>query len=244
MKRSLQRWLWFGAAILISTVVYATIRYGLRPKPIPVMNATAFQQAEEIGAVIYKRLRQEVRAEQALVLGSDPDLKDYPEIWTGFLKAAVADNVKIEAFFERESLSLPWVMDGWPVVPFAPAKIASGELFNNVKARVGPGHLVVIHGPTDDVSHLTRDSLSRGLDAALQHPVLSISSVRLNLKPEEDEALQLRCVSALPGDPAARLDCAQARVSKILRKKKLEESPLWAVVERDGLKEYLVFVYR
>ena len=65
----MKRWIWFLVSIFISTGVYFTLRYGLRPKPIPVLNATEFNEAQQIGAVVYKRLRQEIRGE--VHVGSD-----------------------------------------------------------------------------------------------------------------------------------------------------------------------------
>src|SRR3954470_22627530 len=102
MRRAKKRWIFFLVSMIVSTGVYFTIRYGLRPKPIPVMNATSFNQPGEIGAVIYRRLRQEIRAERVLLLGSTPELSDYDEVWTGLLKTAAADNVNVPVFFQRE----------------------------------------------------------------------------------------------------------------------------------------------
>src|SRR4051812_29815498 len=85
----IKRWVWILVSIFISTGVYFTIRYGLRPKAIPVLNATEFAEVPQIGAVIYKRLRQEIRTEQLLLLGSTPELAGYEDLWVGLLKSAL-----------------------------------------------------------------------------------------------------------------------------------------------------------
>lgn len=240
----MKRWLWFCTAVLISTAVYFTIRYGLRPKPIPVLNPTEFEDPQQIGAVVYKRLRQNIRPERLIVLGSSPDLQNYAAVWTGFLKTAVADQVKIDVFYQRENLNSPEAVSGWATIPFNEDMIRSGEFFKQVEDRQKAGHLVVIHAPTSEATHLMKESLSRELDRVVRHPVLALSTLNLTLKPEDLEALQAQCLDPeAEREGRARLDCAEARVSKRMIKKRLAEGKIWAVMERHGLQEYLIFVH-
>lgn len=239
----MKRWLWFFASILISTGVYFTIRYGLRPKPIPVMKPSEFASTQEIGAVVYKRLRQEIRAERVLILGSSPALQGYSEVWSGILKSALADQVKIPILFQREGLEPAQPEGPMEVVTFNERMLHSGELLALVKAQMGSGRLVVIHSTTNEVSHLIKDSLSRGLDAISKHPVLSISTLALSLRPEEIESLQTECLNNEP-EGRIKLECVEVRVSRIMLKKKLSPEKFWAVMERHGLKEYLIFIHR
>lgn len=240
----MKRWLWVFLSILISTGFYFTIRYGLRPKPIPVLNATEFAEAPQIGAVIYKGLRQEIRFEGVLLLGSTSELQEYEEIWTGLLKTAAADQVQISALFQHEELKVPQMHGEWETIMFNNQMIQSGKLLSLVKARIEAGKLVVIHAPSLVVSHLINDSLSRQLDQELKRPVLALSTLSLSLKPEEQNSLQVQCLSAGENDNSMRIECAKARVGKILLKKKMTEGKIWAVMERHGLKEYLIFVHR
>ena len=239
----MKRWLWFLVSILISTGVYFTIRYGLRPKPIPVMKPTEFANTQEIGAVVYKRLRQEIRAERVLILGSSIHLQNYAEVWTGLLKSALADQVKVPVLFQREGLESALPDGGAEVVTFNERMLHSGELLSLIKARMGSCRLIVIHSATDEVSHLIKDSLSRGLDALSQRPVISLSNLALSLRPEDIDALQAGCLNSAE-DNRLKLECAEVRVSKIMLKKKLNANLFWAVVERHGLKEYLIFIHR
>lgn len=239
----MKRWLWFFASILISTGVYFTIRYGLRPKPIPVMKPSEFASTQEIGAVVYKRLRQEIRAERVLILGSTPELQGYADVWSGIIKSALADQVNIPILFQHEGLQPAQSEGGMEVVTFNDHMVQSGELLNLVKSRMGPGKLVVIHSTTNEVSHLIKGSLSRGLDTVSKHPVLAISTLALSLRPEEIENLQTECLNQEP-DGRIKLQCVEVRVSRIMLKKKLSPDKFWAVMERHGLKEYLIFIHR
>ena len=239
----LKRWMWFLVSIFISTGVYFTLRYGLRPKPIPVLNATEFAAAPEVGAVIYKRLRQEIRGERVLLIGSTPELADYEQVWTGLLKTALADEVKISAFFQHEGLKSPEVTGGYEIVPFSDHMLQSGELLAMIKSKIQAGQLVVIHSAASEVSHLMSASLSRMLDGELGRPVLALTALGLTLKSEEQNTLQTQCIST-DNDSKTHLECAELRVGKVLAKKKMTPGKLWAVMERHGLKEYLLFIHR
>jgi hypothetical protein len=235
----MKRWLWFFLSLFISTSVYFTIRYGLRPKPIPVMNASEFEQPPQIGAVIYRRLVEEIRSEHLLLLGSDMNLADSGQLWTGLLKTARADHAEIPVIFQREGL--PSVEgDGVPIIPYSEQMVASGDLVKMIKAKIQPGQLVIVHGTTDEVSHLHPESLSRILDKELERPVLALSTVNATLSPEEQERLMKQCYASKK-EAAARIDCSQVRESRLLGKRK--SGKIWASMERHGLKEYLVFVH-
>lgn len=243
MKR--WRFLWFLLSIAISSGVYLTLRYGLRPKPVPVTNATQFEDLQQIGAVLYKRLRQNIRPERLIVLGSSGEVAGDPEIWQGFLKAAGADKVNVRVLFQLEGATPVLPLEGVETVAFGESQIASGEFSESVRARLRAGQLVIVHGPTRRVTHLVKDSLSRTLDTILRHPVLSISSLPATLEPEHAMARQEACEAMREKDEReSRVDCAIARVSRTMSKKRLAADKIWSVFERHGLQEYLVFVYK
>jgi hypothetical protein len=239
----MQRWLWILLAVCISTGVYFTIRYGLQPKPIPIMNPTDFARLDQIGAVTYRALREPVRAERLVLLGSSQKLKDDHEVWTGFVKALVADHEKI-IFFNRE---------GWPPIPSNPAwitesfnedSVRSGEFLKEVRKRLKAGQIILVHDDTLEVTHLVKHSLSRELEKVVQHPVLSISTLPFAVGSQEQDSLQTQCLeTGADGQNERRLACAAQKVSRKFHRKKLDPAKIWAVIERHGLKEYLVFIH-
>lgn len=236
----MKRWIWFIVAALVSTGVYFTIRYGLRPKPIPVMNPTEFANLEQIGVVIYKRLRPDIRSERLVILGSTQDIPQDEQLWSGFLKAALADKEKM-VLFMREGVPAMTQAPELESISFSDADIQSGEFLNKVKERIKSGQLIVVHGFTREVSHLVDGSLSRQLEKVAKHPVLSLSSMRFALKQEDRDSLQTQCL-ATESTGETRLACAGQKVARKYVRKNLDPSKIWGVMERHGLKEYLVFV--
>ncbi len=239
----MSRWMWIVLAVVISTGVYFTIRYGLRPKPVPVLNPTQFTQLNEIGVVLYKRLYQSIRTERMVVLGSSEEVKDYEQVWTGLAASALADKEKL-VFFVREGMKPPTQAEGADIVTFTEAQVKSGELFQEVSNRLARKQLVIVHSWTNEVTHLVKDSISQKIDPVIRHPVLAISTLRFAIDAADVSSLQPQCLDALEEDGQKKLKCAAYKVARKFLKKRLDAAHIWAVAERHGLKEYLVFIHQ
>jgi len=221
----MSRWIWIIVAVCTSTAVYFTIRYGLRPKPIPVMNPTHFETAEQIGDMVYKRLRQNVRSDRMVLLGSAPGSEEDAQVWDGFARAAAADKENVEMLYLKD------VTD-------------KEAFFKRLQESIKAKKLVLVQGLTPEVSHLVADSWSRQLDRQRKHPVLSVSVLRLAINPEEYDDVQTQCLDPNDESGQKRLECAAQRVARKYLKRKLAPEKTWAVMERHGLKEYLLFIHR
>lgn len=240
----MQRSIWIIIAILVSTGVYFTIRYGLRPKPIPVMNPTSFERLEQIGIVTYRRLRQNIRSERVVVLGSSAEVPKSSEVWLGLIEAAAAEKERVVVFPASGQIQVPSVPNV-EVVKYSEEAHRSGDLVELAHNRMKSGQLVVIIGPTEEVSHLVKSSVTQQIEKAVGHPVLSISSLKFAVSEQASSELEPQCLE--PGtekDVVRRLSCAASRVSRKYMKKKLDAEKIWAVMERHGLKEYLVFIHQ
>lgn len=239
---TMSRWLGIFLAVVISTGVYFTIRYGLRPKPIPVLNPTEFQELKQIGVTIYKRLHQNIRAERVVLLGSSEDIKDYDQVWAGLVESAIADKEKL-VYFVREGMKVAADKTGAEVVKFTESQAQSGEVFQEVSKRLQRKQLVVFHAWTPEVTHLVKGSISQRIDRVIGHPVLSISSLRFAVQGAEIDSLQPQCLDAT-AESVKLLSCAAYKVARKFLKKQLNQASIWAVAERHGLKEYLVFIHQ
>ena len=237
----MRRLLWTLVSLCISTGVYFTIRYGLQPKSIPVMNPTDFENIEQLGVVIYKRLRQNIRTERLVLLGSRPEVRDEPRLWQGLLKAAAADREKI-VVFARAGVELASANQAWETIVVE--SLNSADFSTRVLARISAGHLVVVHGLSTEVTHLVKGSLGREIEALVQHPVLSLSTVPLAIDQKARDELRPHCLdTGEDPDGQRRLGCAAQRVARKYSRKNLSPDKIWAVIERHGLKEYLVFLH-
>ena len=240
----MSRWIWVILSVAISTFVYFTIRYGLNPKPIPLMNLTQFEDLEQMGAVVYKRVRQNMRQERVIIIGSSPEVVSEMSVWTGLLKSALSDHLNIDVVFQRRGLKELPRLGEWETIEFDQVEVVSGQLFEQIKARLQRGHLIVVRTSTIESTHLVKSSLSKELDRALRQPIMSISTLPLALEAQAEDDLQTLCLNERDADGVFRLNCAAHRAAKKALKKKPDPTKTWAVLERHGLKEFLIFVHQ
>ncbi len=173
------------------------------------MAPTQFQNAEEIGAIVYKRLRQNIRADHVVLLGSSPGSEEDAQIWAGFEKAALADQETVEV------MSLKEVSD-------------KEAFFAKVQESVKARKLVLIHGLTTEVSHLVPESFVKQIEKSRKHPVLAIAIQRLAVTTPEYDDVQTQCLDATEEESGHhKLECASQRVARKYLKRKLAPDQLW-----------------
>lgn len=235
--------MWVALALAVSSGIYFSIRFGLRPKPIPMLNPTVFERADQIGVVAYKALRPSLRQERVLVLGSTPLISGYPEIWDGFLRAAIADGVKIDSVFERADLNLPDALKNLPIHSVSVADLASPEFIDAVKNTYQRGEMSVIQLLNLEATHLIAGTVTRRLSELPELPVVSVSLMPLAVNQEDFDKLEPHCVDPRNNNVGeARLWCEASRISRIYLRKHLTAEKWVAAIERHGFKEYLLFV--
>jgi hypothetical protein len=235
------KWIAVALALTLSLGVYFSIRYGLRPKPIPQLNPTVFENAEQIGAIAYRALRAQLHTERVVVLGSTLSVKGYESVWNGFVKAAIADRIRIDVVFQRVDLALPAALANEVIRPVTIEDLTKAEFVTEVQSAYQRGQLALIHILSTESTHLLPNTVTRKLQALPNLPVVSISMLPMAVRQEDLE--QIHCVDP-NGDSSNedRLGCAASRISRRYLRKRLPHDKWVAAIERHGLKEYLLFV--
>lgn len=237
------KWFWALLALLISSGVYFSIRYGLRPKPIPQLNPTVFENPEQIGVVTYHVLRASLRQERVIVLGSAPNIPDYQVVWDGFVKAALADGIKLDNVFQREELNTPAALAGSKLKVVKIADLGQAAFLHEVEKGYRRGELEVLHLLNIEATHLIAGTITRQLQELPSLPVISISMLPMAVREDDLEQLQTTCVDPRnDGKPEDRLGCASSRISRKYIRKRLPHDKWVAAIERYGLKEYLLYI--
>lgn len=235
------KWFWVLLAIVISSGIYLSIRYGLRPKPIPLMKPNHFSSLEELGVVSSRRLFQQIRSEKVLVLGHDPRLSDSLMVWQGLLKGAIDSKVKIRKIYYLGIEELPSYFRAFRTEAVDLSRLAEIQK-ELIQSRRRHG-LVVFLMPTDQTSHLRKDSVTKKLEASVLGPIFSLSQRRLILDPRELEEASSACTELDSDDFESRLKCIEFKYAKSQSRKKLDEDKLLGAIERYGLKEYLLLIH-
>lgn len=237
------KWFWALLAFSISIGIYFSIRFGLRPKPIPQLNPTVFDNPEQIGVVTYHVLRGPLRQERVLVLGSAPAIPNYDAIWDGFVKAALADGLKLDNLFQREGLVTPSALADKKVRTVKAADLLQKSFLSEVQAGYQHGEIELLQLMNLEATHLILGTVTRKLQELPNLPVMSVSMLPMAIRQEDLEQLQPVCVDPrADGNPEERLGCAASKISRKYIRKRLPHDKWVAAIERYGLKEYLLFV--
>lgn len=236
------KWFWVLLAVVISAGIYFSIRYGLRPKPIPLMKPTHFSSYEEVGVVTFRRMLQPIRSEKILVLGYDSADLDTLLVWQGLLKAARESGLRIQKVYSLGLEQLPPYFSRFSLqnLDLQHLDDTKREL---VKLRRRYGlHIFLV--PSEMATHLRKDSMTKKLEASALGPVFSLTILPLVLDPEKQEELSSSCTDLDGEDYISRLNCITFKYAKSQWRKKIDSSKMQAAIERYGLKEYLLFLHR
>lgn len=235
------KWVWVLIAVVLSSGIYFSIRYGLRPKPIPLMKPTHFSSLEEVGVVTFRRMFQPIRSEKVLVLGYEPKKPESILVWQGLIKAARESGVKIQGVYYLGEEKLPSYFDRFSVRNFDVNQIESLQQ-ELIRSRRRNGIFVFIV-PRNEATHLRADSFTKRLEASALGPVLSISQLPLVLDTEQQEELAAACRELGETNDESRLQCIMFKYAKAQWRRKIDPEHIQGAIERYGLKEYLLFIH-
>lgn len=235
------KWLWVLIAVVLSSGIYFSIRYGLRPKPIPLMKPTHFSSLEEVGVVTFRRMFQPIRSEKVMVLGYEPSRQDSILVWQGLVKAARESGLNIQKVYYMGEEELPSYFKRFKVEPLNLGQIESLQK-ELIRSRRRNGIFVFIV-PRDEATHLMKNSFTKRLEASSLGPVLSISQLPLVLDPEKQEELSGACTELGKTSDQKRLQCITFKYAKSQWRRKIDPELIQGAIERYGLKEYLLFIH-
>src|SRR5690606_29875969 len=91
--------------LAVGFVVWAVAKWGLNPRPVPIMDPSFFDAPEELGVVLYRRFFVEVEETPVLLWGVEPQTRQHLEVVAGFVKAAKAAGVPMARIVLDEELS-------------------------------------------------------------------------------------------------------------------------------------------
>lgn len=240
----MQKWLWIIGFLLVVSGLGLSIRFGLKPKPVALINPTQVDIYEEAGVIAYRRLRQNLKEERVWVLGSNPLISAYPQIWNGFIAAARNDDTPVDVLYTQRELK-----DLRDFTGVETKSISLDEdidsLINEIKEHIYNKKRVLVQTVLNESSHMIEGAFIYKLESALERPVISFNLLPMAVNREEMDVLQPTCpegLSVLEGlDP---LGCAAANISRKFLRKRLSAKKLWVAMEKHGLKEVLLFIHQ
>ena len=239
------RWLWILLTCLISSGIYLSVRYGLRPKPIAMINPTVITEPSEMGVLVYRRIHEAIRTEKILFFGYS-DLKFFSTPFSGFVRAARAGGMNFRTVIEVAEPGRSSELSTTIAVNLAISWIVTtpADFVKTLKDQLVKDQSVAVIVPVEQATHLERAGLVKQMEAELKSPIVAINFLPFYVSEEELEQLQLDCTKAKEEmNTKEKLDCATYKISRKFLRKKLDEAKYFVALEWHGLKEYLAYLH-
>ena len=232
----MKRFAFLALAFLLACGIFYSITLVLKPKPISKMNPTIFKQPEQIGAVVYRRLRQDVQRAPLVVMGSSTWIHDYEKIWSGFLLTAYNDKKFPKLLYQERDLKLPIEIPGMEVKELSWAE----EIAENLQIN----EVFLIHTTFLQSSRFFADSYANKKTSKRGQEPVTITLLPLAVNEAELSQISPHCpLDEVSETEMELLGCALKRTSKKFFRKKLKPDGLWAVLEQHGPRDYLLFIH-
>lgn len=225
------------AFVAVSLGLFFSLRYGVAPRPVPLIKATEVSSIKEAGVLSYRRMRQEVRSKNIVVAGLNPLVPNYVDFWQGFVLASRDDGSRYDKVLTSPELPL-FLESKVMEIEESDDLIQTGLGLNSKETKT------LLYTDFNSSTHLNDESLSSAFEKVQKDAVI-ITQHRFWPTREMTKGAALNCDDQNPPeDVFAKLDCLAEFVSRQHFRKNLDPSKSYVALYRFGRQDYVVFYHQ
>ncbi len=217
------------ASLIMIIPLTFIIKFGISPRPKPVIKPSNFESYEEVGKVLFSQLARDIEKHPIVAIGisNSNDLK----VVDGF----VIQSIKAKKYFDEAI-----VLTNQRALFDIPTENMPYESRDNVieylDKKMSYGQKIILVVQNSDTPHFQKNSFVSNLE--MKDKVLSITAMRGSTNPEE---LKKGCGGAGYQNGIIQIDCIAYQQS-IKIYKKADRSKNMISAERYGLRDYVFTV--
>ena len=205
------------------------LKYGLAPRALPIIRPTYFDGKQEIGGVVFRRLFQEMRNINGILVETNPAVKDGEQVWLGLLKVASQYGKKFDFIIQHHELEI--LTDQIPSVQIDLIENKE-ELKKLLRIAVQSGKNILIHGPIGtDLSNIEE----------LGGDVFTITQQVFVIHQRNEKHLIKQCPNQ--EDRITHKSCQALHLSRRYYRKKLKADKLSAALEKFKNNKFTLFIH-
>ena len=248
------RWVFGILSFSIVLSLISVFKYGLNPRSLPIIKPTYFDNKQQIGAVIFRRLFQEVRQVRGVFVRTSPNIKNGEDIWRGFFKVAFHHGKKFHLIVQHHDAEkgisgATGMMEDLPDgVSYLYMDFKSKEESERLlKEALRSGQNIFVHGSTDlseDMNQWELDQWNGDIKnyRDIKGPgFLTITQQIFVTQPLDEKMILETCPD--PRDVITYKGCQALHLSRRYYKKKLRSDRISAALERYKRDELTLFVH-
>ena len=223
------KWVLVIISILIVFSVISVFKYGLAPRAVPIMRPTYFNDKQEIGGVIFRRLFQDMKKINGILVETDPTIENGERVWLGLLKVASQYGKKFDFIIQHQELKILTNQIPSVTMDFIENK---KEFHNLFLAALQSGKHILIHGPLNtELPH----------SKSLKGNVFTITQQIFVTHPEDEKYLLEQCPNKK--DRVIHKGCQALHLSRRYYRKKLRIDRLAAALEKFKNSKFTLFIH-
>lgn len=236
---------WITAAAVAALGLALAMNISIRPETLAKVEFTQVSTPEEMGKLVFEKLRLEVKGSPVLLLGVTPNQIEDLEMWRGFLEANQEPGSKYDVIVVEPMLPYVEIFDPAMRIEMKEEMNRFVEGINNARAQ---NLRIVAIVPNIYASQLIQMNPVHRLQQEHKINVMSLSAAKFPVTKEQEAAFEPRCVVKGSNDPDASgtgvLGCAIQNIARKTYRQKFEEGKFSAMMEQTSATDYLVLLNR
>lgn len=202
--KSFTFWGFASALLMISVCLVIILKWGIQLRPIGIMKPSQFQKAEEIGAVVYRRMFAELNAAKIHVVGIPFQPIWYGEVIQGLVHAAADEQHRYDQIIVARELRLPFDLSERLGQAVAVRELNPDNLYPLIESLAGESQKTLVVLPFGLTTELVAGSPMATLKKNFKEDIFNITLAGLSRSFGDEASLQPKCIGLVHDSQGVR----------------------------------------
>jgi len=230
--------LYWAAVILIAIAgMTSMVYFGLKPRPVPKIKLSHFENPSVLANALLMRLREELRQSPLLFLGLDVSHPEQLETVKTLLENDQEPGIRYDLVVAPDHF-LP---EGYLVHEKLPPRDQVETLAQGLEKGLEAGHRIAVIVPTADAAQYVSGNLVNQLKAASKLTPMSLAMTDFPRTRQQESRMTYPCIVAgVDQSGLGPFGCLVAQTARANYRKRYPEGQFVGLVEQIGLSDYLI----
>lgn len=224
---------------MVISGIFLTIKYGLQPRPIRLINLSSFDTPLKLAQSIELRLHEELKQAPILLFGFQPEKAQQLEVIKEFVRSSKDSGLIYDTVVADDNLSLPAEI---PVSEKIDSQAKLETLAAGLKAALVQKRKVLLILPSVYSAQLVGGNVADLLRRKFEIPLMSFTLVELPRNREQEKAVSIPCLMTdADSTGVGALGCAILQTGRAHYRKKMESGKRTGLMDQRGVSDFLIF---
>ncbi len=240
---SMKWFYWSLISVVLLSGIGISVYFGIQPKPVPKISLSGFENPEEMGSSLFKRLRLEIQSMPIVFLGVSPEQKTHYEIWQELLLSANEPGWKYDLIVIEKNLPYIEIFQKNPAfqVEAMDLKEDFERLAAGLKKAAAEKKRIAVLAPSIYITSILKGNIADRLKSELDIKGVSFSASTFPLSADQEKNMDIPCIlNQADRTGVGQFGCFVVNSARPLYRKKKVVGKYPGAVNQIGAHEYLV----